>query len=323
MLKFLLKRRNIILLSTAVLFVIIFLTAGIFAGCKTTANQSTSSEVTTGNAMSAETTKKFTDEGLVITGSTTLLEVSNAWAEAFMEKNSGNITINGGGSGEGIKSLINKTTDLANSSRSITDEEKKEAESKGIDVKEYKVLWDGIAVIVSRNVKVSELTFEQLSKIYKGEITNWRELGGDDARIVAATRESTSGTGEYFLENIVRLGNKASQDEYSDKCLFLQTNADVVTQVSQNDNIIGYVGLGYLKEAGDKVNAVKVKKDANSTCVLPGVETVKDKSYPISRELYMYADGNNLSDIAKAYIEFILSDEGQKIGVDSGFVSIK
>lgn len=323
MLKFLLIRRNIFLLSTTVIFVIIFLTSGIFAGCKTTTNQSSSSEGTIGNAKSTENIKQFTNNGLVITGSTTLLEVAEAWAETFMKNNGGNITIDGGGSGEGIKSLINKTTDLANSSRSISDEEKKEAESEGIDVREYKVLWDGIAVIVSRNVKISELTFEQLSKIYKGEITNWSELGGDDARIVAAARESTSGTGEYFLENIVRLGSKTSQDEYSDKCLFLQTNADVITQVSQNNNIIGYVGLGYLKEAGNKVIALKVKKDANSTGVLPGVETVKDKSYPISRELYVYADGNNLSNIAKAYIVFILSDEGQKIGVDSGFVSIK
>jgi phosphate transport system substrate-binding protein len=259
----------------------------------------------------------------VVSGSTTLLEVANAWAEDFMAKFGGSITINGGGSGEGIKSLIDGTTDLANASRSMKDSEKQGAASKGIDLKEYIVLWDGIAVIVSKNVNVSELTFDQLSKIYKGEITNWKDVGGADAEIVAVARESSSGTGEYFLENIVRLGNKESQDEYSDKCLLLQTNADMVAQVGGNENIIGYVGLGYLKEAGDKVNAVKIKKDSSSSAVLPSVETVTDRSYPISRELYVYADGNKITELAQAYLDFILSAAGQQIGIDAGFVPVK
>ncbi len=205
----------------------------------------------------------------------------------------------------------------------MKDSEKQEAASKGIDLKEYIVLWDGIAVIVSKNVNVSELTFDQLSKIYKGEITNWKDVGGADTEIIAAARESSSGTGEYFLANIVRLGNSESQDEYSDKCLLLQTNADMVAQVSGNENIIGYVGLGYLKEAGDTVNAVKIKKDSSSSAVSPSVETVKDRSYPISRELYVYADGNKITELAQAYLDFILSADGQQIGIDAGFVPLK
>lgn len=314
------KRGKIILIASLSLVFLFIITA--FAGCKSTTGKTSATETTT-EKKSNENGGKFGEKQLVITGSTTLLEVSNAWAETFMSENGGFITINGGGSGEGINSLINETTDLANSSRSMKDEEKQKAKSKGIDLKEYKVLWDGIAVIVSKNINIAELSFEQLSKIYKGEITNWKEAGGPDVKITATARESTSGTGEYFLENIVRLGNKDSKDEYSDNCLFLQTNADVVNQVSENNDVIGYVGLGYLKEAGDKVNVIKVKKDSTSEGILPSIDTVKDKSYPISRELYIYADGNKLSDIAKAYIEFVLSAEGQKIGSDTGFVPIK
>ncbi|MCL5072897.1 MAG: PstS family phosphate ABC transporter substrate-binding protein [Actinobacteria bacterium] len=315
------KNNNKILLMAISLLIVLFLAATIFTGCKTSATQATDTSNASGETSPSST--KFDGQELVVSGSTTLLEVANAWAEEFMAKFGGSITVNGGGSGEGIKSLIDGTTDLANASRSMTDTEKQEAASKGIDLKEYVVLWDGIAVIISKNVNVSELTFEQLSKIYKGEITNWKDVGGADAEIIAAARESTSGTGEYFLENVVRLGNKKSQDEYSDKCLFLQTNADMVAQVAGNENVIGYVGLGYLKEAGDTVNAVKIKKDSSSSAVLPSVETVKDRSYPISRELYVYADGNKMTELAKAYLDFILSAEGQQIGIDAGFVSVK
>jgi phosphate transport system substrate-binding protein len=315
------KNSNKILLMAISLLAVLSLAITIFTGCKTTATQVTDTSEASDEANSSSS--KFNDQELVVSGSTTLLEVANAWAEDFMAKFGGSITINGGGSGEGIKSLIDGTTDLANASRSMMDSEKQEAASKGIDLKEYIVLWDGIAVIVSKNVNVSELTFDQLSKIYKGEITNWKDVGGANAEIIAAARESSSGTGQYFLENIVRLGNKESQDEYSDKCLLLQTNADMVAQVGGNENIIGYVGLGYLKEAGDKVNAVKIKKDSSSSAVLPSVETVTDRSYPISRELYVYADGNKITELAQAYLDFILSAAGQQIGIDAGFVPVK
>ena len=315
------KNSNKIMLMAISLLAVLFLATTIFTGCKTTATQ----EIDTGKASDEAnaSSSKFNDQELVISGSTTLLEVANAWAEDFMARFGGSITVNGGGSGEGIKSLIDGTTDLANASRSMKDSEKEGAASKGIDLKEYVVLWDGIAVIVSKNINVSELTFDQLSKIYKGAITNWKDVGGENVGIIVAARETTSGTGEYFLENIVRLGNKESQDEYSDKCLLLQTNADMVAQVGGNENIIGYVGLGYLKEAGDTVNAVKVKKDSSSSAISPGVETVKDRSYPISRELYVYADGNKMTELAQAYLDFILSTDGQQIGIDAGFVPVK
>lgn len=322
-----LKNSNKILLMAISLLAVLFLATTIFAGCKTAATRETAATQVTDTSEASDeanpASSKFNDQELVVSGSDTLLEVANAWAEDFMAKFGGSITVNGGGSGVGIKSLIDGTTDLANSSRSMKDSEKQEAASKGIDLKEYIVIWDGMAVIVSKNVNVSELTVDQLSKIYKGEITNWKDVGGADAEIIATAREISSGTHVYFLENIVRLGNSESQDEYSDKCLFLQGNADIVAQVSGNENIIGYIGLGYLKASGDTVNAVKIKKDSSSSAVSPSVETVKDRSYPISRELYVYADGNKITELAQAYLDFILSADGQQIGLDVGFVPVK
>jgi phosphate transport system substrate-binding protein len=312
-------KRTYIPAGILLLTVIIFLFLNVFTGCKPAATDAVSNN---GNQTEAGG-KQFGSEILTVAGSTTLLEVSNMWAEDFMKKYGGQITVNGGGSREGIKSLIDKKTNLANSSRSIKEEEKKNASANGVDVKEYAVLWDGIAIVVSKNVGVEEITFEQLSKIYKGEITNWKDVGGADAQIVAAARDSSSGTGQYFLEEIVRLGSKDSKDDYSDKCLLLQTNADVTNQVSENENIIGYIGLGYLKLAKDSLKALKVKNDSASSFVAPSVETVKDKSYPISRELYVYADANDFSDISQAFIDFILSSDGQDIGLAAGFVPVK
>ncbi len=145
---------------------------------------------------------------------------------------------------------------------------------------------------------------------------------GDDKQIVAAARDSTSGTGEYFLQEVVKLGDKNSQDEYSDKCLLLQSNAEVVNVIGDNDNVIGYIGFGYLYVAGDNIKSLGVKKYPDLPAVFPTVETVKDNSYPISRELYIYANMENLSDLANAYLDFIYSQRGQEIGIDAGFVPV-
>ncbi|MBC8388210.1 MAG: phosphate ABC transporter substrate-binding protein [Actinobacteria bacterium] len=251
---------------------------------------------------------------LIISGSNTLLQVSEAWASAFMEKYGGTIIINGGGSGGGIADLINGVNELANSSRQIKDEELEAAKDAGLDVQEYIVLYDGIAVIVSNNVTVENLTIEQLSKIYTSEITNWKDVGGDDTEIIITARDSSSGTGEYFLEEVVQLGKTMENNDYSETALRLQSNADIVNQIKENDNAIGYIGLGYLEES---LKIVKVEG------IEPSVDTVKDNSYPISRGLYIYAPGKELTEIGQAYINFVLSDEGQDIGLEEGFVPLK
>ena len=297
------RRKICLVLSLAVS--ILFITSSMLSGC-------TAKETTTESEKASEE--------LVLTGSTTLLQVSEAWASAFMEKSGGTIIVNGGGSGEGIAALINGTTDLANASRQIKDEELEAAKANNLDVQEHMVLYDGIAVIVSKNVTVDEPTIEQLSKIYTGKITNWKDVGGKDSEIVLAARDSSSGTGEYFLKAVVQLSKTMKENDYSDTCLRLSSNADVVMQVSGNDNTIGYIGLGYVDIS---IKVVKVKVDDSSEGIAASFETVKDGSYPISRGLYIYAPGKDLTDIAQAYLDFVISDEGQAIGEEAGFVAIK
>jgi phosphate transport system substrate-binding protein len=292
----------LILLS---LGIIVLLTVSILlSGCNTKEGVSEST---------GDTSLTYDGQELIISGSTTLLQVSEAWASAFMEKFGGTIIVNGGGSGSGIADLINGVSELANSSREIKDEELEAAKAAGLDVQEYMVLFDGIAVIVSSNVPVEDLTIEQLSKIYTGEITNWKDVGGDDTEIIITARDSSSGTGEYFLEEVVQLGKTIDDNDYSDMALRLQSNADIVNQVKENDNAIGYIGLGYLDES---LKIVKVEG------IEPSIDTVKDGSYPISRGLYVYAPNKELTQIGQVYINFILSDEGQDIGLEEGFVPL-
>ncbi|OFW53268.1 MAG: hypothetical protein A2163_08855 [Actinobacteria bacterium RBG_13_35_12] len=292
----------LILLS---LGIIVLLTVNILiSGCSTRGGVSEST---------GDTSLPYDGQELVVSGSTTLLQVSEAWAFAFMEKFGGTIIVNGGGSGSGIADLINGVSELANSSREIKDEELEAAKAAGLDVQEYLVLFDGIAVIVSSNVPVEDLTIEQLSKIYTGEITNWKDVGGDDTEIIITARDSSSGTGEYFLEEVIQLGKTMEDNDYSNMALRLQSNADIVNQIKENDNAIGYIGLGYLEQS---LKIVKVEG------IEPSIDTVKDASYPISRGLYVYAPDKDLTEIGQAYINFILSYEGQDIGLEEGFVSL-
>lgn len=285
---------------------IIILTALLFSGCSST--DSSPAET------AGQEEGQFTRQELVISGSTTTLQVSEAWASAFMAEYGGSIIVNGGGSGGGIAEMINGINDLANASRQIKPEEIQAAQDAGYDPVEYVVLYDGIAVILSHNLDIEDLTMEQLSKIYTAEITNWSQLGGPDSQIVMAARDTSSGTGEYFLEAVVQMGKTLKDKDYDPTALRLQSNADVVNMVKENDNAIGYIGLGYLE---DSLNAVKVEG------VMPSVDTVKDDSYPISRGLYIYAPSRDISQIAQAYLDFVFSEQGQQIGLEEGFVPVE
>ena len=300
------KLRVFICIGIIILFTLNILQAGCGNGGKVSRETQDESKDTGG--------LPFMGQELVISGSTTLLQVSEAWASAFMEKYGGTIIINSGGSGGGIADMINGINELANSSREIKDGELEAAKNAGLDVQEYIVLYDGIAVIVSSNVPVDSLTIEELSKIYAGEITGWKDVGGSDSKIVIIARDSSSGTGEYFLEEVVQLGKTMEDNDYSETALRLQSNADIVYQIKNNDNAIGYIGLGYLEES---LKIVKVEG------IEPLIDTVKDGSYPISRGLYIYSPGKELTQIGQAYIDFILSDEGQEIGSGQGFVPVK
>ncbi len=266
----------------------------------------------TSESTGSETGGESTLSGSInVAGSDTMVNLSQAWSEAFMTVNSGvNIAVKGGGSGTGITALINGTTDFANSSRNVKDEEKQQATDKGEELVETAVAKDGISVIVNTANKVTDLTTDQLGKIYRGEVTNWSEVGGASAPIVLLGRDTSSGTYEFFKEAIV--GKDA---EYAKSMRNLASNQAILAEVEKNPNAIGYVGLGYAEEAGDKV--VRLKVDG----VEDTVDNVLSGSYPLSRDLYMVSNGAP-KDLMKSYIDWILGPDGQKIVADEGFVPL-
>jgi phosphate transport system substrate-binding protein len=289
------------------LVVIVLLIVSIsFAGCKT--------------AEEADSGASFEDTELVIQGSDTLLEVSQNWAEAFMAMYPDvNISVTGGGSGTGIAALINGTVDLANASRSIKESEMEEASAAGLDVQENIVAWDGISVVINKDNPVEELSIEQLSKIFTGEITNWSEVGGNDADIVVTSRDSSSGTHVYFKERVVQMDETIEENDYTQNALFLASNAAIKEEVSVNENAIGYIGLGYLD---DSVKAVSVIAEDATEGVTPSIENVQNKSYPISRPLYVYAPDTDLTDLEQAFLDFAMGADGQAIALEIGFVPL-
>ncbi|MEI7616429.1 MAG: PstS family phosphate ABC transporter substrate-binding protein, partial [Actinomycetota bacterium] len=242
--------KRILASLTIISLLIVALGVTLFTGCKTASSASETTKAST----AAETTKvsgqaasdlKFKDKTLVLSGSNTLLEVSQKWAEEFMKINGGEINLSGEGSGVGIAALLNGTTDLANSSRPMKKEELDKGTQSGQDIKEFKVLWDGISIVTSKNITVKELTTDQLADIYMGKITNWKEVGGSDANIVVVARDTSSGTGTYFLEEIIQKGSKKIvENDYGSTILRIQSTSDIVNQVATNENTIGYIGIG-------------------------------------------------------------------------------
>ena len=253
-------------------------------------------------------------------GSDTIVNLALAWAEKYQADHPDvRISVTGGGSGTGIASLINGTVDLANASRKIKDEEIDEARANGIEPVEHIIAGDAIAVIVHPDNPVSQLTLQQISDIYSGKIQNWSEVGGDDRPIVRLSRETNSGTHVYFLETVLRLGSKEDKTLFSMDTLLLPSSEGIISEVRQNPNAIGYDGLGYVPH---DVKKIAIAKSAGEPYVLPSVETVNDKSYPIARDLYMYTAGEPTG-IIKAYLDWILSPAAQEIVLELGFVPIK
>jgi phosphate transport system substrate-binding protein len=228
------------------------------------------------------------------------------------------ISVTGGGSGTGIAALINGTVDIANASREMKAEEIAAAQANGITPVEHPVARDAIAIVVNPANPVRELTLQQLSDIYVGRIRNWREVGGDTRPIVLLSRESNSGTYVYFLENVVRLGNAKNTLLFSPDTLLMPSSEGISAEVRQNPNAIGYDGLGYVT-SDQKVLAVAKARD--SPYVLPGVDTVNDGSYPISRPLYMYTAGEPTGHI-KDYLDWIVG-AGQTSVTELGFVPLR
>jgi len=252
-------------------------------------------------------------------GSDTLVNLALAWAEAYMRMHPHvRISVTGGGSGTGIAAMINGTVDIANASRRMKPEEVAAAEANGISPVEFVVARDAIAIVINPANPVDQLTLQQISDIYTGEVTNWHEVGGEDRPIVLLSRESNSGTYVYFLENVIRLGKKDSDLLFSPNTLLMPSSEGISVEVRQNPNAIGYDGLGYVTP-DQKV--VAVARDATGLHVLPSVETVNDGSYSISRPLYMYTAGSPSGQM-KAYLDWILAD-GQELVGELGFVPLE
>lgn len=249
-----------------------------------------------------------------IKGSDTVLPLTQKEAEVFMKQHAGSsIMVTGGGSGVGLAAILNGTTDIAQSSRKMKMDEKMKMQDAGKAFKETIIAYDALAVIVNPANKIDQMTREQIEGIFTGKITNWKELGGEDLKIVVYSRETSSGTYEFFKEHVLNKKNFASS------ALLMPATGAIVQSVSQTKGAIGYVGLAYL---GSDVKALKVSYDQGKTFVNPNVENAMNKTYPISRPLYYYY--LNASEKAiQPFIDFILSAEGQKIVKEVGYVPIK
>jgi phosphate transport system substrate-binding protein len=246
-------------------------------------------------------------ENVVIKGSTTVLPITQAALEAYMKAHPGvNISLSGGGSGEGIKGLIDRTADIATSSREIKPKEVELAKSKGVNPVAHTVAIDALTPIVHPRNKVDGLTTDQLSQIYQGKIRNWKEVGGDDLQIVVVSRDSSSGTFESWGHLVL------NDAKVSPRAQMQASSGAVVQAISKNRYAIGYVGIGYLNKS---VKALTVNG------VQASAKTALSKEYPVARPLYMYTDGQPAGVVA-GFINFVLSPAGQKLVAREGFVPL-
>lgn len=239
-----------------------------------------------------------------IGGSTTVQPIATAAAEAFMKKRSDiTVTVQGGGSGAGIKGVAEGTFDIGDASRELKEKEKQMYP----DLIPHAIAVDAIAIVVHPSNKINELTLEQVKEIFAGKITNWKEVGGEDKPIVVVIREEGSGTRETFEKKVMK-GEECTGD-----ALQKPSNGAVKATVATNENAIGYIGLGYVDAS---VKALRING------VAPTKDTARSGEYPISRKLYMITKGEPKGAV-KEFLEFMLSAEGQKIVEEQGFVPLK
>jgi phosphate transport system substrate-binding protein len=256
----------------------------------------------------------FAGQSITIKGSDTMLQLGQRWAEMFMAKNSGTVVqVTGGGSGVGLAALINGSTDICESSRPIKQSEidklKERFNSPGVEIP---VARDGLSVYLHESNPVKELTMEQLKSIYIGDITNWKDIGGQDARIIIYGRENSSGTYAFFKEHVLE------GEDFAPQTQTLPGTAAVVNAVAKDKLSIGYGGAAY----GKGIKFCAMKKDAASPALEPTLENVKTGEYALSRYLFWYLRNKPTGDLKKL-VEFVQSDEGQKIVSEVGYFPVK
>lgn len=251
-------------------------------------------------------------EEITIRGSTTVLPIGARWAEAFMEINPQiAVSVFGGGSGVGISALIEGTTDIAMASRFMRMREFEMAVANGVMPIAHEVAVDGLSIVVHPDNPLTEITIEQVAAIYLGEITNWKELGGADMRIVVFSRDTASGTYGYFVDEVLDDGLMRPD------VLYKVSNAAIAGAIARTPGGIGYVGIGFMSEA---IVALAVAREGDEF-VYPSLETVADGSYPLSRSLFLFTDGWPKGIIA-SFIRFIQSPAGQQLVMEEGFSPI-
>jgi phosphate transport system substrate-binding protein len=291
-------------------FLALVLSVALLSACGDGANNGTSDNGETKS--NGETSKTQ----ITVKGSDTQLPLTQEEAAEYMKLHpEAAISVTGGGSGVGITALKDGNTDIAMSSRDLKTEEKLDLKNKKKNIREVITSYDALAVIVNPKNKVDKLTREQIEGIFTGAITNWKEVGGADMKISVYSRESSSGTYEFFKEHVM------SKKNYAANVLSAPATGAIVQSVSQTDGAIGYVGLAYTGE-GSNIKTISVSYDGGKNYVAPSVAAAKDKSYPISRPLYFFYDASVESKI-KDFVDFVLSDEGQKIVARKDYIPVK
>jgi phosphate transport system substrate-binding protein len=249
---------------------------------------------------------------LKLGGSDTMVVLGQRWAEQYMSQNPGSsVSVTGGGSGVGIAAIIDGTTDIAQSSRDMKEAEIASANSKGVNPLKTIVAYDGIAIIVNIDNPMESLTMEQARQIFTGNTTNWRDVGGKDEKISIYSRESSSGTYEFMKEHVLKKADYAASAKYS------AGSAVLVQSVAQDRTAIGYTGVAYTKGAGG-VKVLPISAGPSSQAYLPDKEHVKSGAYPIARSLNFYTNGEPTGS-AKGFVDFVLSESGQKIVEEVGY----
>ncbi len=254
------------------------------------------------------------EEKITVKGSDTMVILGQRWAERYMATNKDVvIQVTGGGSGTGISALINGTTDICNSSRPMKPAERDKLKQRfGTRGVEIKCAQDGLSLYVNEANLVTELSMQQIKDIYTGKTTNWKEVGGPDQRMIVYGRENNSGTYVYFKDNVLE------GEDFAATVQSMPGTAAVVNAVSKDKSGIGYGGAAY----GKGIRELKVKADAKSPAYAPTLENIKSGVYPVSRFLFMYVK-NRPTGATKEYIDWILSDDGQKIVSEVGYFPIR
>jgi len=257
---------------------------------------------------------------LKIAGSTTVLPLSQVWAEEYMAKHPGvSISVSGGGTGVGISSLLNGSIDIANASRPAKAKEIENAKVRNSKLVATRLAKDGMAIIVNASNNVKNVTIGQLADVYSGRITNWKQLGGkSDKQIVVVGRDSSSGTYGFFQDEVLK------GKPYVKSMLALASNKAVEQAVVQSEEAIGYVGLAYAEEAAKagKVRILSISRKTGEPGIMPTAKTVSDETYPLFRYLLAYTMGKPKG-LAADFLKWCTGPEGQSMVKDTGYLPLK